>query len=109
MVQLGNEDIFYVFLLPPAQVKELVAFYLDERNQNALVKARIEKTVTAWAGSVNAFKNLDWCVVVITIGSGPDLVMYPSFREYLVHKAHASDSDLYRDDPEMKYFSYTCR
>jgi len=110
-LEIGSEDIFEVWLLPPLKVKELVAMYLNQRARSAQIKTFIESAIKSWAGSVEEFENLEWCVVTWASGGSAVMQVYPSFKAFLVKKAQDSADDSYctGENPELVCFSYSCR
>jgi hypothetical protein len=108
-LEIGSYDIFEVWLLPPPKVKELVAIYLDQRERGSEIKALIKNAITAWAGSLGEFENLEWCVMTWVSGGVVDMQAYPSFKAFLVNKAEASADDYRMETPEQVCFSYSCR
>lgn len=108
-LEIGSQDIDEVWLLPPPKVKELVAIHLDQRERGSEIKTLIENAVTAWAGSLGEFENLEWCVITWASGGAVDMQTYPSFKAFLVNKVEASADDDRRETPEQVCFSYSCR
>lgn len=104
-LQIGSEDIDEVWLIPPPKVKELVSMYLKQRERSPELKASIETGIKAWAGSIEEFENLEWCVITWASGGAIDMTAYPSFKAFLVNKAQASAEV----DHSQECFSYSCR
>lgn len=107
---IGLYDIYCVWLLPPVKVKELIQLYLTGREKSPEIKAALEKAMIAWAGDLEAFEKLEWCVLTWASGGAAHMEAYPSFRAYLVSRAEKSGRNLGdRDDVERACFSYSCR
>ncbi|KAE9364189.1 hypothetical protein N431DRAFT_496761 [Stipitochalara longipes BDJ] len=92
-LEIGVWDVYHVWLLPPVKVKELVSMYVKQREKNLETKVAIEKAMTSWAGSVEEFENLEWCVIIWAAGGAAHMEAYPSFKAYLVNKAQNSAED----------------
>jgi hypothetical protein len=107
-LEIGSEDIYQVWLLPPPKVKELVVMYLEQRERSAEIKAPVEKTITSWAGSVGEFERLEWCVLTWASGGAAHMEAYLSFKVFLVNKVQASTNDNGRGKPEQVCFSCSC-
>lgn len=65
-IQISSEDIEEVWLMPPSNVKEVRDAYLDIMEVNEDVERTIGKAIEEWAGSMEAFMNLEWEVVTWT-------------------------------------------
>lgn len=108
-LEIGSEDIYQVWLLPPPKVKELLILYLKQRERSVEAKASIENAIISWAGSVREFENLEWCVLTWASGGAAHMEAYPSFKAFLVSKAQASVDSNGRESPEQVCFPYSCR
>lgn len=106
-LQLGSQNIDEVWLLPPSKVKELITFYLDIRERSSENRAAIEKAMKSWAGSVEEFKKLDWCVMTWASGGAASMEFFPSFKGFLVHKAESS-SEENREGACEERFAFSC-
>ncbi|KAF2004485.1 hypothetical protein P154DRAFT_485155 [Amniculicola lignicola CBS 123094] len=85
-IKIGSWDIFYIWLLPPANVAEMQAKLTELLEDDELgedKKEKIRNSMTEFAGSMEAFEKLEWCCVRWAAGSGASMTVYPSFRAYL--------------------------
>lgn len=81
VLEIGVEDIDHVLLLPPSLVHHVRKAYIEIRDQaNEEEQATINRAITEFAGSLEQFKQLDWCC----LRWEPEAMeAFPSFRAYL--------------------------
>lgn len=85
---IGEEDIDSTFLIKPETVKEVkdkVRSILDARDVSEEIKHSLKNAVQDFAGSVEAFEEMDWCVVTWASGGAAQMDGHSSFTAYLRH------------------------
>ncbi|KAK8111976.1 uncharacterized protein PG998_008433 [Apiospora kogelbergensis] len=91
VIRVGERDIDDLWLVPPKLVHEAKGTYLKMlENGDEMQKKILKNAIRDFAGSVEEFEKLEWCFVKNTVGSGPEMNVYSSFRAYLESLIDAS-------------------
>lgn len=84
VIEIGQEDIDQVWLIPPskmAEVKAKVLSVLHGDRYSVAAKDSVRHAMQDFAGSVEGFENMDWGCA--TWGGAASEKMYSSFQAYL--------------------------
>lgn len=112
-VQIGQEDIDSVWLLPPATVAKVRDAYLrivDGADAPEEIKTTVLNAVRSFVGSRERFEGLEWCILHWMSGGAACMSAYPSFGDYIAEKARSSATDHWAGEEwERGCFAYGCR
>jgi hypothetical protein len=90
---IGEEDIDSTFLIKPDTVKEVkdkVRSILENEDVSEDIKKSLKNAVQDFAGSVEVFEEMDWCLVTWASGGAAQMDGHSSFTAYLRHVAEHS-------------------
>lgn len=88
VIEIGQFDEQNLWLVPPEEVCRAKKAYLDiYESSNDAEKLVMDRIIEEFAGTREAFENLEWCCVEWGIA---DLVAYPSLRRYLEERVSRS-------------------
>jgi hypothetical protein len=88
-IVIGSEDIDYTLLITPETVKEVkdrVSSILEDDDVGEDIKQSLKGAVEDFAGSVQAFMEMEWCLVTWAM----QMDGHSSFTAYLSHVAEHS-------------------
>ncbi|KAI9707991.1 MAG: hypothetical protein M1820_004410 [Bogoriella megaspora] len=84
VLEIGIRDIDNLWLVHPGLVKEAREAYLKMYEAaNDEQRKVLNRAIEAFAGSMEAFKDLEWCCVKWSAGGSATMQSYCSFRKYL--------------------------
>lgn len=95
VVQIGSEGIDNVWLLPPARVKRLRKAYAEIMEIHDDARRSLQTAIKDFAGSLEEFENVEWCVLTWVSGGVASMYGFPSFKAFLVEKAEKSRTNMY--------------
>jgi hypothetical protein len=91
VIEIGSEDILCVWLLPPPFVRLVANAYLEAWEQGSEAEQRsLGTAIREFAGGMEEFGDLGWCVMTWDAGGAALQRGYPSFKAFLVDKAESS-------------------
>ena len=94
VLMVGVRDIDNLWLVHPKLVDESRRVYLEMYEKaNEEQKKLILRKVEAFAGSMEKFKELEWCCFLWSSGGAACFEEYPSFRAYLETVVESSGQD----------------
>lgn len=85
-IEIGTEDIDNQWLIPPSkmnEVKDRVRKILSSQDYDERTKISVRHTVEDFAGSENAFWDLEWGFVTWAAGGSACMEVFPSFKAYM--------------------------
>ncbi|KAF2817783.1 uncharacterized protein BDZ99DRAFT_374207 [Mytilinidion resinicola] len=115
-IDIGNEDIDSIWLLPPANVEKQRAACLEILDNDVYpeeLKSKVLSSIEDFAGSLENFKNLDWCCLTWASGGSAQMDSYSSFKDYIATQVVNSADEYYPHGKDENYenicFAYSCR
>lgn len=103
VVKIGAEDVFSVLMIPPETMVEVVEAYegmLADPNVQEAWKKEIRDSIESMFGTLEDFKEVDWCVLEDTDG---ETWCYSSFRAWLEAKViQAADGAAGHNDADSE-------
>ncbi|KLJ09396.1 hypothetical protein EMPG_15166 [Blastomyces silverae] len=110
-IEIGCEDIDNVWLIPPSKVQEVqgrLSEIMESEEYDDALKRRLMGEMQSFAGSMENFMKLEWCLVTWSSGGVASMRSYPSFTAYTREKVEGSSRSV-NDElrPEM-FFGYQC-
>jgi len=92
-IVIGSEDIDNTFLIRPEtvkQVKDKVRRILESEDVTDDIKRSVRNGAQDFAGSLEEFEEMDWCLVTWASGGAAQMDGHSSFTAYLRHVAEHS-------------------
>lgn len=84
VLEVGARDIDHLWLVHPQLVQKAREAYLKMYEAaNGEQRKVLEQAIQAFAGSIAAFKELEWCCVKWSSGGTAMMTSYSGFRKYL--------------------------
>ncbi|KAH7017251.1 hypothetical protein EDB80DRAFT_704455 [Ilyonectria destructans] len=110
-LQLGTEDIFDYWFLPPQETKKALEAYrevLKTPEVSEEKKTQTIKLITSKYRSWEAFEKLEWVVVEMSHGEDTSC---GSFTQFLQEKVNRSAKGMWQGEGEIEEgcFSYSCK
>lgn len=94
VVHIGNRDIDDLWLVPPELVQKAKSAYLEMlENGNEMHKKILQRAMKDFAGSMERFRELEWCCVKNSSGGAAMATVFSSFRSYLESVVEDSGED----------------
>jgi hypothetical protein len=111
-IEIGTEDIYNVWLIPPqklSEVKAKVRSVLEGKEYSEQLKNSVRTAATEFAGSMEEWEQLGWCCVTWAAGGSANMVSYVSFKDYLSQLAVDSGRNADELLGSRKFFGYQLR
>jgi hypothetical protein len=104
-IEIGTEDIDNQWLVPPSTISAFKAHVrkildgseVDGKLVTEDVREAVRQAAEEFAGSLDAFWQLEWCCLTWASGGSALMLAYPSFKKYLqsvLWEAGRSEEDL---------------
>ncbi|PGH04609.1 hypothetical protein GX51_03442 [Blastomyces parvus] len=111
-IEIGCDDIYNVWLIPPWKVHEVqdrVSDIMDSGEYDEALKSRLVYEMESFAGSRENFMKLEWCLVTWASGGVASMKSYPSFAAYTRENVEASSTSVNDELQPETFFGYQCR
>ncbi|KKZ63648.1 hypothetical protein EMCG_02089 [[Emmonsia] crescens] len=111
-LEIGSEDINNVWLIPPPKVQEVqnrLSEILKSGECDDELKKRIVDKMETFAGGIEGFMRLEWCLVTWASGGAVSMMSYPSFTAYTRQKVKRSSTGVNDGLRPGRFFGYQCR
>ena len=106
VLQIGQEDVFAVWMLPPPETKKVVDAYNEAMGHPQVpedMKRETRNLIASKYGSWEEFENMSWVVVEMDEGRGH---AHGSFKKFLEEKVRNSATVSEREE---RSFAHSCR